>query len=98
MPTAYFNSKIRYGVSQFKICQQISVYSTRSRGYKTFFMLNSVQHESLNAHKYNNIKKFGFLDSDKSRMLFFPLINVKMPTTLGILIFMSRKEVHAQLS
>ena len=24
----------------------------RSRGYKTFFMLNSAEHEILNAHKY----------------------------------------------
>ena len=29
-----------------------------------------------------------FLGSDKSRMLFFPLINVKMPTFFGILTFM----------
>ena len=56
--------------------------------YKTFFMLISVEHEILNAHKYKNIKKFG---SDKSRMLFFPLLNVKMPTIAGILTFMSRK-------
>ena len=27
---------------------------TRPRGYKTFFMLNSVEHEILNAHKYKN--------------------------------------------
>ena len=32
-----------------------------------------------------------FLGSDKPRMLFFPLINVKMPTVVGILTFMSRK-------
>ena len=25
------------------------------RGYKTFFMLNSVEYEILNAHKYKNI-------------------------------------------
>ena len=31
----------------------------RPRGYKTFFVLNSVEHEILNAHKYKNIKKFG---------------------------------------
>ena len=31
----------------------------RPRGYKTFFMLNSVEHEILNAHKYKSIKKFG---------------------------------------
>ena len=30
------------------------------QGYKTLFMLNSVEHELLNAHKYKNIKKFGF--------------------------------------
>ena len=36
--------------------------------------------------------------SDKPRMLFFPLINVKMPTIVGILTFMSRKKSHAQLS
>ena len=30
---------------------------TRPRGYKTFFVLNSVEHEILNAHKYKNIKK-----------------------------------------
>ena len=53
---------------------------TRYRGYKTFFMLNSVEHENLNAHKYKNIKKCGsFLGSDKPRILFYPLIHVKMP-------------------
>ena len=35
--------------------------------------------------------KSAFLGSDKPRMLFFPLINVKMQTIVGILIFMSRK-------
>ena len=30
------------------------------RGYKTFFLLSSIEHEILNAHKYKNIKKFGF--------------------------------------
>ena len=55
-------------------------------------MLNSIDHEILNAHKYKNIKKFGFfLGSGKPRMLFFPLINVKMPTVVGILTCMSRK-------
>ena len=64
----------------------------RPRGYKTFFILNSVEHEILNAQKYENIKKFSiFSDSDKLRMLFFLLITVKMPTIVGILIFMSRK-------
>ena len=55
-------------------------------------MLNSDEHEILNAHKYKNIKKFGLYNgSDKPRMLFFPLMYVKMPTIVGILTFMSRK-------
>ena len=29
------------------------------RGYKTFFVLSSVEHEIVNAHKYKNIKKCG---------------------------------------
>ena len=49
------------------------------RGYKTFSMLNTAEHEILNAQKYKNIMKLGFfLGSDKPRMLFFPLINVKI--------------------
>ena len=39
-----------------------------------------------------------FSGSYKPRMLFFQLINVKMPTIVGILTFMSRKKIHAQLS
>ena len=43
--------------------------------------LNSAEHEILNAIEYKNIKKFRFFSgSDKHRMLFFLLINVKMPT------------------
>ena len=55
-------------------------------------MLNSVEHEILNVHKYKNIKKFGILGSDKPGMLFiFMLMKVKMRTIVGILTFMSRK-------
>ena len=36
--------------------------------------------------------------SDKALMLFSPLMNVKMPTVVGILTFMSRNKIHAQLS
>ena len=38
-----------------------------------------------------NIEKFSFLGSDKPRMLFFPLVKVEMPTIVGILTFMGRK-------
>ena len=44
------------------------------RGYTTFFMLNSIEHE------------------------IFLLINVKMPTVVGILTFMSRKNSILGLS
>ena len=41
-------------------------------------MLNTAEHEILNAHKYKNIKKFGFFSgSDKPRMLYFLLLSVK---------------------
>ena len=30
---------------------------TRPRGYKTFFVLNSIEHEILNAHKYKKISR-----------------------------------------
>ena len=61
------------------------------RGYKTYFMLNSAEHEILNAYKYKEI--WLIFGSDKPRMLFVPLIIVKMPTIVGILTFMSRKNV-----
>ena len=54
---------------------------------------NSAEHEILNAHKYKKYHKIQlYAVSDKPRMLFFLLINVRMPTTIvGILIFMARK-------
>ena len=59
---------------------------------KPFFMLNSVDHEILNAHKYKKYQEIRhFICPDKPRMLFFPLVNDKMPTIVGSLTFMSRK-------
>ena len=53
-------------MSFVKLCQLIVfllVLRTRcgiwARGYKTFFMLNSVEYKILNAHGYKNITKFG---------------------------------------
>ena len=73
-------------------------FVSRSRGYKTFFMLSSAKNEILNAHKYKNIKKSSFFQAEISLVLFLmlinvnmPTINVKMPTIVGILTFMSRK-------
>ena len=67
----------------------------RPRSYRTFFMLISFEHEILNAHKS---KKYTeeirpLLGSVMPNMLFFPLINVKMPTIVGILTVMSRKKI-----
>ena len=55
----------------------------RFRGYKKKFMLNfnSAEHEILNAYEYERSINSG---SDKPRVLFFLLINVRMPTTVGI--------------
>ena len=56
-------------------------------------MLNSAEHEILNAHKYENIKKLSnCLGWDKPRMLFFPFMNVKMLAIVGILTYISRKK------
>ena len=60
------------------------------------FMLNSAEQEISNAHEYKNIKKSTYFSgSDKPIMLFFQLINVKMPTFVfvGTLTFMSRKKI-----
>ena len=53
-------------------------------------MLNSAEHEILNAHKYENSNKH-FAGSEKARMLFFLLINVKMSAIVGILTILGRK-------
>ena len=51
----------------------------QARGYKTFSMLNSAEHEILNAYKYKNIKKFSIFQAQINlKMLFFLFIKVKM--------------------
>ena len=60
-------------------------FETRHRGYKTYSMLNSTEHAFLTAHvNYRKIKtRLAFKLSD----VFIMLINVKMPTIVGILTF-----------
>ena len=53
-------------------------------------MLISAEHEIQDAKNINEIQHFS--GSDKPRMLFFLLINVKMPTIVGILTFMCLKK------
>ena len=44
---------------------------TRLRGCKTFSMLNSAEHEILNAHKYKNIKKFSIFQAQINLECYF---------------------------
>ena len=60
-------------------------------GYKTCFVFNSTEHESSTAHKKTKTptnKETSCLS--RSSVIFIMLINVKMPTIVGILIFMSK--------
>ena len=52
---------------------------SRLRGYKTFFMLNSSNHEISAAHKAEMLKIF-FLAFKLSDVVYIMLINVTMPT------------------
>ena len=68
------------------------------RGCKTFFMLNSTELKVSTARKTKipTNKELSCLKS--RRCLFIMLINVKMPTIIGIITFMSRINFRAQLS
>ena len=57
-------------------------------GYKTIFVLNSTEHEISTSHKSKMLKNKDFLAIRRSDV-FIMLINIKMPTIVGILIFMS---------
>ena len=63
------------------------------QGNKTVVMLSSAEYKILKAHKYKLSRNSAFSGSDKPRMLFFLLMNDKMPTIVGILTFMSRKKL-----
>ena len=64
---------------------------TWASGYKTFSMLNSAEHEICSAYKkLDTITKLSSCTAELS-MKFFLLINIKMPTIVSILIFISRK-------
>ena len=62
------------------------------RGYKTFFMLNSTEHEISTArnNNENTDKEVSCFKSLRCCIIFIMLINVKMQTLVGILTFMSR--------
>ena len=46
-----------------------------ARGHKIFFMLDSAEHEILNAHKHENIKKFSIYQAQISLERYFPAYN-----------------------
>ena len=55
-------------------------------------MLNSTENEICSAYKNLNTNNFNFFPAKQSWAWFFFLqINIKMPTIVGILIFISRK-------
>ena len=57
---------------QIKFCHHGHCSEFSARGYKTFFMLNSVEYEILNAHKYKkNIKKFGLYSVQMNLKCYF---------------------------
>ena len=43
----------------------------RARGYKTFFMLNSIEHKIFIAHKYENINKYSSFQAQISLECYF---------------------------
>ena len=45
--------------------------ATRPRGYRTFFVVNSIEHEILNAHKYKYNKKFRLFKAQLSLECYF---------------------------
>ena len=51
--------------------QTVKPFQNLARGYKILFMLDSVGHEILKAHKYKNIKKFRFFQTQISRECYF---------------------------
>ena len=55
-----------------------------------FFMLNLTEHKNSTAHKTNILTNKEVFASSLSDVVFIMLINVKMPTIVGILTFMSR--------
>ena len=59
-----------------------------SRGYKTFFMLNSAEHEILTAHKYWN-RINGMFSFKLQKPVMYPADKCWNATIVGILTFMS---------
>ena len=63
-------------------------------------MLISVEHEICPAHKCQNASNYIYEQENSTQlcMKFFLLINVEVPTVVGILTFMNRKNSIIRLS
>ena len=64
--TVIFECVIAQKSMRIGLSNQKSYLTPWARGYKTFSMLKSAKHEILNAHKYENIKKFGIFQAQIS--------------------------------
>ena len=58
-------------------------------------MLNSGEYESSNAKKEKDVSRHS--DFFRLRKIFFPLINVEMPTAVGIFYIYKQEKFYAQL-
>ena len=63
----------------------------RPQGYKTFFMLDSAEHEICPANKSQITINCKFFLAKQAEHENFSVINMKMPTIVGIFIFISRE-------
>ena len=63
----------------------------QARGCKLFLCSTQLSMKLQMLISIKISRNSAFFGSDKPRMLFFLLMNVKMPTIVGILTFMSRK-------
>ena len=69
-PKSVLVNDYKYFIKQGQLLKTNDI-STRARGYKTFFMLNSAEHEILNAHKHQNIKKLSIFQAQISLECYF---------------------------
>ena len=60
-----------FNINSVFLCHVTDQHQNSPRGYRTFFVLNSVEHEILNTHKYKNIKKFGLFKAQLSLECYF---------------------------
>ena len=75
--------------AQAVLCLCFSYATIRPRGYKTFFMLNSTEHDFYLLIETKMLKIKTLIAFKLSNAVFIMLINVKMLTTVDILTLMS---------